>query len=33
LKNGSLLEEGTFSELLARKESFYNLVKGVEQLQ
>ncbi len=33
LKNGSLLEEGTFAELLARKESFYNLVKGVEQLQ
>ncbi len=33
LKNGALLEEGSFTELISKKGAFYNLVKGVEQLE
>jgi putative ABC transport system ATP-binding protein len=33
LKNGSLKEEGTFSELLDQKGLFYELVKGTQQLE
>jgi putative ABC transport system ATP-binding protein len=33
LKNGALLEEGTFAELLAKKGLFYELVAGSEQLE
>ena len=33
LKNGVLLEEGTFAELLAKRGSFFELVMGHQQLE
>ncbi len=33
LKNGTLLEEGTFAELLAKKGVFYDLVAGSKELE